>query len=460
MARYLTLLPFVIAQVAIALAAEEPVWKVRPLAQEGVVVAKSPDPASIFLGSPSILRLANGELVASHDHFGAGVSKLEGPIGLRPHFSGSGNKLQAVVYTSSDRGVSWSRRASFPFTHARLFADGDSLYLMGNCGRIMITRSTDAGRTWSGLSALTDNDTWAMGAANVHEARGHVYAPMMLWTDLRYRGYFISTLAPVMFRAKQGADLLDPKAWTQSQPQKPFRDWVDEEKLDYFGVPFFSVPDRNSQALIREEPRLSANRIGWHEPYVVEITDPTHEFYDPERRTLHILARGDVHRPNFGMLSKVVEKADGSMEFGLQKTPAGTHLVFLPMPGGNIKFHILQDPETGLYWLLSNQVTDSMIKPEKMPSSRFGLPLDQRERLVLHYSRNLTDWVFAGLVAKGSTFRESFHYCSMAIDGDDLVILSRTGGPEIRQTKAPFKDAHDTNLITFHRVRSFRGLEY
>ena len=41
----------------------------------------------------------------------------------------------------------------------------------------------------------------------------------------------------------------------------------------------------------------------------------------------------------------------------------------------------------------------------------------------------------------------------MDIDGDDLVILSRSGD-------ARAKSAHDGNLITFHRVRNFRELVY
>ena len=41
----------------------------------------------------------------------------------------------------------------------------------------------------------------------------------------------------------------------------------------------------------------------------------------------------------------------------------------------------------------------------------------------------------------------------MAIDGDDLVIVSRSGDEHAR-------NAHDGNLVTFHRVRNFRSLVY
>ena len=41
----------------------------------------------------------------------------------------------------------------------------------------------------------------------------------------------------------------------------------------------------------------------------------------------------------------------------------------------------------------------------------------------------------------------------VAIDGNDLVILSRSGDQRA-------KSAHDGNLITFHRVKNFRKLVY
>ncbi|MFW5856656.1 MAG: exo-alpha-sialidase, partial [Planctomycetota bacterium] len=59
----------------------------------------------------------------------------------------------------------------------------------------------------------------------------------------------------------------------------------------------------------------------------------------------------------------------------------------------------------------------------------------------------------AGLVAVGEVEQASRHYASMAVDGDDLVILSRSGD---RQAKNP----HDGNLVTFHRVDDFRALVY
>jgi hypothetical protein len=114
---------------------------------------------------------------------------------------------------------------------------------------------------------------------------------------------------------------------------------------------------------------------------------------------------------------------------------------------------VLDDAPTRLYWLLGSQATDSVRRADRLPAERFDLPNNERHRLVLHFSTNLVDWCFAGLVAKTDSPREARHYASMDIDGEDLVILSRSGD-------ARAKSAHDGNLITFHRVKSFRSLVY
>ena len=93
------------------------------------------------------------------------------------------------------------------------------------------------------------------------------------------------------------------------------------------------------------------------------------------------------------------------------------------------------------------------IEPDLMPADRYNLPNNERRRLQLHFSRNMIDWCFAGLLATGPVEKASRHYASMAINGNDLVVLSRSGD---ELATSP----HDGNLITFHRVKYFRGLVY
>ena len=94
-----------------------------------------------------------------------------------------------------------------------------------------------------------------------------------------------------------------------------------------------------------------------------------------------------------------------------------------------------------------------MRRLECLSPDRYNIPSDERDRLALHFSTNMVDWCFAGLVAKSGHSRQARHYASMDIDGDDLVILSRSGDENAAS-------AHNGNMITLHRVKNFRDLVY
>ena len=112
-----------------------------------------------------------------------------------------------------------------------------------------------------------------------------------------------------------------------------------------------------------------------------------------------------------------------------------------------------RDEAIQLYWLLSSVATDSMTRPDRLPPTRYNLPNNERHILALHFSKNCIDWCMAGVVARGRSPNEGRHYASMAIDGEDLHVLSRSGDERA-------KNAHDGNLITFHTVKGFRELVY
>ena len=150
---------------------------------------------------------------------------------------------------------------------------------------------------------------------------------------------------------------------------------------------------------------------------------------------------------------KVVENDDGTMTTMTESAPSGEPLIYVPCPGGEMKFHILWDEKSQRFWMVSTQPTDSMIRPELLETERYDLPNNERQRLVLYFSRNCVDWCFAGLVDQGESQKQSRHYASMAISGENLIILSRSGD------KDSFS-AHNTNMITIHKVEDFRSLIY
>jgi hypothetical protein len=411
---------------------------VRPLAQEFVTVCASPDPQNIFCYTPGIARLDDGRLVATCDLGGPGMKSGE------PH---------GRIFTSDDHGQTWVPRGVFPFEHARPFVAGKSLYVLGQAGDITVIRSDDAGNTWSPPTKLTSSQTWHQSACNVLYANGSVYLVMERRVTQDIRGWPVGELAPVMMRGKLGADLTRRTNWVFAS-ELSFRDTIPnvekDPAIDFFGVPFFPAAYPSGSHLA---PQRTSFPIGWLESNVVQFTDPDNVWFDPAGKTFYIWARAHTGGTGYAAIAKVVENADGAMTTMLATVPSGKKELFVPCPGGQMRFHVLYDEPTKLYWLLSSQATDSMTRADRLGADRFSLPNNERHRLQLHFSKNMVDWCFAGMVAIGASPQESRHYASMAVDGDDLVVLSRSGD-------ARAKSAHDGNLITFHRVKNFRTLVY
>lgn len=90
---------------------------------------------------------------------------------------------------------------------------------------------------------------------------------------------------------------------------------------------------------------------------------------------------------------------------------------------------------------------------ESLGPWHYGLPSNERARIGLYFSKNCTDWCFAGIVADGAGERRSLFRASAIIDGDDLAMV-------MRLADAAAVSQHDSNIIAFQRVRGFRRLAY
>jgi hypothetical protein len=415
-------------------------WKVQPLASDYVELCRSPDPQTIACYTPGLAVCPNGRLVATMEFGGEGVKNLPAP---------AVGKGRGVLHTSDDKGKTWVYRTNFPIGMARPFVAGKFLYVLGKDKDLVIMRSEDWGETWSKPEFLTEGQTWHQSACNVLYAKDKVYLVMERRTRNVAQAWGVSELAPVLMRASVQDNLLKKKNWTFAS-ELTFCDAVCDRDLDGLGVPFYPAyyPKTCLTALFR-----NCAPIGWLETNVVQFTDPNHVWYDEKGRTFHLWMRAHTGGTHLAAIAKVVENEDGSMTTQLEAAPSGERMVFVPCPGGQMRFHILYDDVTQLYWLLSSQSTDSMCRPDKLPPDRYSLPNNERHRLQLHFSRNCMDWCFAGLVAAGATPKQSRHYASMVIDGEDIHVLSRSGDAEAL-------NAHDVNMITFHSIKDFRRLVY
>ena len=409
------------------------------------IMAASDTPESKYAYSPGICVLPDGRLVGSMDYGGPAVTNYYGEI-----------------YLSDDNGLTWRKVHTFDFCHARPFTAGDLLYVIGHriqletlpdgCDHevlsdLCIICSADRGEHWSETAMLTHGKRWHQAPSNVLYRNGSVYLVMeeQIYSDIDT--WAVSTFAPVLMRACVTDNLLYPESWTFAD-RLPFRDAVDLNRTDLFGIPFYPYDRRHN---VEVGGGRCCEPLGWLETNVVCFNDPRHVLYQPN--TLYLWMRAHTGLTGYAAIAKVTEQPDGSMTTSLVQVPSGRTMVYVPCPGGQMKFHILYDEISGYYWLLSTQATDSMIRPDCMPQDRWGLPNNERQRLQLFFSKNCWDWCFAALIDRCDQPNMSRQYASMIISGDDLCILCRSGDERAR-------NAHNSNMITFSRIHHFRELLY
>ena len=407
----------------------------EPLAGDYSVLWKASDPMHEIGYCPALARLPGGRLIGCMLHAGNDVKKQR--------------EWTVKVHTSDDRGRAWTHRVDVPMIDCFPFAAGSSVYVIGGRHDLTIIRSDDEGTTWTTPVKLTTGKLWYCHPGSAVFAGARVYFVMEQIMAPIDRGFPTHVFAPVVLSARLSDDLTRPEAWTFSNTLS-FQDVIEQNgEPNLLGLPFYSPGRYEHPASYR-----GMAPIGWGETNLVQITDPDNIWFDPNGRTFHLLSRAVTGCTNLACLAKAVESEDGSrITVSLQEAPSGIPMLYVPLPGGQVSFHIAYDEPSRLFWMISSQATDSMKRVELLHPKRYGMPNQERNRLVLHFSRNCIDWCFAGVVAKVDDMGQSHHGGNMVIDGDDLQILMRTAD-------SAAKNAHNSNLITFHTVRYFRDLTY
>ena len=104
--------------------------------------------------------------------------------------------------------------------------------------------------------------------------------------------------------------------------------------------------------------------------------------------------------------------------------------------------------------MLSNMPTDSqgffVDRQRMLDVGAHGGPGNERRILMLYYSRDALNWFTAGCAAMLPSPIQAFMYPSGAIDGNDIVFISRSS--------IEAQNQHDADVVTFHRIKNFRSL--
>ncbi len=358
----------------------------------GVVITRSSDFARAYVSSPSLAILPDGTYIASHNW--AGTTDLD---------------RTTEIFSSTDKGRTWVRIASFPFVWANVFVHQGDLHILGiikpkmEDGRTgsfyAIRRSTDGGRTWS---TPADSRTGLIRAdAHYHTApcpvvihNGRIWraletilsskeAAELKIKNTRWGHFFRAHMSS----APLDSDLLDASNWTISEPfDYDFDHWTGNGFLEGNAV----VTPSGKVANI-----LRCASEGRDKAIILECSD------DGKK----LSSRGAASQFNF--------------------------------PGGAVKFTIRRDGKSGRYWSLATRQTN---------------PMAGRNHLVLTSSEDLVNWEQRTVLLRHHDWKyHSFQYVDWVYDGDDIIYVSRTAWDFARS-------AHDANYLTFHRAENFRHL--
>lgn len=315
--------------------------------------------------SPSLLRLPNGHLLASHDiYWGKCAQNL------------------THVFISKDEGKTWSFQSEiFPSFWTKLFYHQDALYAFGTNGEygdLNIFKSTDNGRTWSNPTLMCKGGDRDVGGP--HKAPMPVVTfKGRLWTAFEYGSWGLSSTHDAGV-ASIGVDddLMVSENWTISKFLRYSNDWPGVAKgkaRGYLEGNIVITPDNKLVNILR---------------YQIENCEPNYG----RAIVLSIDHNHPEHAPEYSKL--------------------------INFHGNFSKFTIRFDSVTGYYYSLVCRVTQkSVLKQRNCLTLTRSKDLDNWEIVsdILNFQDN--GWQ-EGIEKVG------FQYVDWIFDGDNILFLSRT----------------------------------
>ncbi len=343
-------------QTSISLAVETPVVP-------GVIIDHSPASSGIYIGSPSLVILPNGDYVASHDEFGPQSTEHRRAV--------------SHIFTSRDRGASWKKISTIDGAFwSTLFTHRGGLYLLGpdkHHGNVLIRRSADGGLTWttptnSTTGLLRGDGEYHCAPMPVIEHAGR------LWRAMERRDPPVAwgiNYCAGMFSIPVDADLLNATNWTCSNFLPSDRAWNGGDMGAWLEGNAVVTPAGDLVDVLRVQTK------------------------SPDEKAALVRISPDGKIASF-------DPAKG----------------FVAFPGGAKKFSIRLDPQSKSYWALASIVLDR---------HRADNPGRIRNTLALTSSSDLVHWtVRCILLYHPDVTKHGFQYVDWQFDGDDMIAACRT----------------------------------
>lgn len=321
-------------------------------------------------------------------------------------YQGNAPQNLSLLFRSDDNGESWYHVSElFPCFWPRMFLHRGVLYVLGcstEYGDLLIGASYDGGKTFTEPTVLLRGSNGKNKMTGVHKNPQPV---------LNYKGRLYNTLewgswgqgyhAAMVMSADENADLLDASSWSFSEPLRYNETWG-------------GVGKGHSTGTI--EGCLTVGKDG----------------------NLYNVMRYDMTRlePNYGL----------ALRYRVNTEDPHAPLIFdraIEFPANHAKFQIRYDEVSQRYFSIACRITS--------PDGN-----TRRTLLSLMTSADMLHW---DTVCDLLDAREQdpdgkkigFQYVDFFYEGYDILFLCRTADNGAN-------NFHDSNYITFHRVRDFRKL--
>lgn len=155
-----------------------------------------------FLASPSLVRLQNGDLLASMDVFALGQAMN-----------------RTMIFRSRDDGEKWEYVTDvYPAFWGTLFLNNDNVYLVctsGEYGDMQILESCDNGESWHGI--VLDRGV-GVALVGYHRAPTPVVRHNgRIWISMEYGSWDIGKFMPMVWSIDEKDDLMVASNWKRSK---------------------------------------------------------------------------------------------------------------------------------------------------------------------------------------------------------------------------------------------------
>lgn len=399
---------------------------INHLGQDFTVAMKAPgaNHNEGFIYFTAFIKASSGALIAF-----AAIEQSESAIAAGQ----KGHRGKILLSRSTDGGLTWTlldSKINFErrIMGGQLFAHGEALYMFVSFhtddGSIVAMRSDDEGVTWSTPVEVIKLPSRIAASGSKSESRTTLKDDPNWAEGQRWFAYCQNAMVVkngrLYFAVSERTQNVALVSCDIAKGVMNPGSWFISDPVPV------TVPKELSAGLF---PGFS---MGTLEANVIEINGQ-----------LRVLARQVVDRYGTSNIATVFDVEEVGEEQSLHFRQ------MFPIPGAHGKFDIVYDAPSQLFWMATNLESNSQNWVTHPTGCHAGR---DRRFLTLWYALDALNWFPAGHIASAKRMGQTFNYPCMIVDGENLGVLSRT------TLDADNYTSHDADTVTFHSIPNFRAL--